>query len=241
MFLTYVTFLVQTTCFLGVQLMSRRRVKMKGASVCLCQLWIHIFLCGQLSESGLIINMTHAEVFPGCWELNASVGWVIVALTRKSSISLLVLPLCLWEWCEAPSHVLKTQCLRRWDTMAAWKVTFCHKVLNENVKTNWFIVLYCKVYTFKHIFMANILSFHRNKNPESRRFLHTGTMKGVTLEKKGSQLWHHKGHSSFSQVRDKTYTHVFAPSSETTQFSFLAVKAGIWGSTFFLKASCKEC
>lgn len=32
--------------------------------------------------------------------------------TRKSSISLLVLPLCLWEWCEALSRVLKTRFLR---------------------------------------------------------------------------------------------------------------------------------
>lgn len=103
----------------------------QGARVCLCQLWICIFWCEQLSESGLIINMTHAEVFPACRELNASVGWVIAASTRKRSISLLVLPLCLWEWCEAPSHVSKTRCLWRRDATAAWMVALCHKVFDE--------------------------------------------------------------------------------------------------------------
>lgn len=76
------------------------------ASVCHHQVYIYIFSCESLSVVGQKINMTHAaEVFPGSQVLYHSAVWVIMLSTRKSSIVLLLLPLCLWEWCEALSRV----------------------------------------------------------------------------------------------------------------------------------------
>lgn len=99
---------------------TRQRMKKQGACKCVaCHhqlyiyvcVYIYIFSCESLSVVGQKINMTHAEVFPGSQVLYASAGWVIMPSTWKSSISLLVLPLCLWEWCEALSRVLETHSL----------------------------------------------------------------------------------------------------------------------------------
>lgn len=81
---------------------------MRTSSMCL-----NILSCESLSVVGQKIKMTHAEVFPGSRALHESAAWVIMPMsTRKSSISLLVLPLCLLEWGEALSRASETHSLQ---------------------------------------------------------------------------------------------------------------------------------
>lgn len=81
---------------------------MRTSSMCL-----NILSCESLSVLGQKIKMTHAEVFPGSRALHESAAWVIMPMsTRKSSISLLVLPLCLLEWGEALSRASETHSLQ---------------------------------------------------------------------------------------------------------------------------------
>lgn len=67
----------------------------------------------------------NTEVFPGSQMLYYSSWWVIILSTRKCSISLPVLPLCLWEWGEALSHVLETHCLKH-RTEDYINITICN-------------------------------------------------------------------------------------------------------------------
>lgn len=118
------------------------RMKKQGACKCVCMssstlnIFMYIFSCESLSVVGQRINMTHAEVFPGSQVLHDSVGWVIVPSTRKGSISLPVLPLCLWEWCEALSRVWETRSLKQ-RTEHHIKITVYNLFFNKGFYCHW--------------------------------------------------------------------------------------------------------
>lgn len=71
----------------------------------------HILMWVTVSFGPKKINTTQGEVFPGL-----KCDAVLPSESLRRSISLLVLPLCLWEWGEALSHVWETRFLQQWTT-----------------------------------------------------------------------------------------------------------------------------